>query len=70
MKKANIIASINGSNESNITINADKIDVNGIFDVKVGDTNKKASELLVTANGLSSRVSNIENNGVYASNIN
>ena len=71
-KKASIIASINESDETGVTINADKIDVSGIFNVKVGDTNKTASQLLVTANGLSSRVSNIEEDKgvIYASNIN
>jgi hypothetical protein len=42
-KKASIIASINEFDETGVTINADKIDVNGIFDVKVGDTDKTAS---------------------------
>ena len=75
LKASKIIAAINknpqGGETSSVTISADKIDVDGIFDVKVvGDTDKTASQLLLTADELSSRVSNIENNGVYVSNIN
>jgi len=47
LKSSEIIAAINknpeGEETSSVTISADKIDVNGILNVKVGDTNKTAS---------------------------
>ena len=76
LKSSEIIAAINkdpqGGETSSVTINADKINVDGIFDVKVVENTggKTVSQLLVDANGLSSRVSNVEDNRIYLSNIN
>lgn len=68
VKKAEIIAAIN-ENESNVTINADKININGILDAKVKD-GKSMSQILSDADSVSSRVQTIEDGYMKVTNIN
>lgn len=69
VKKASIRAAINNAGDSEVKIQADAVDVDGVFNAHTTN-GKTASQLLLEADGISSRVSAVEGNYVKTTNIN
>ena len=69
VKKASIRAAINNAGDSEVKIQADAVDVDGVFNAHTTN-GKTASQLLLEADGISSRVSAVEDNYVKTTNIN